>query len=249
MYQNYVFDLYGTLVDIRTDEQDERVWEKLRLFYGFCGADYTSGELRKSYERLVSEAREESRGRLVSEVRGMREAADGVFPEIQIERVFRALFAEKGVEPEASLVLRAGQFFRILSMEYIRLYEGAAELLESLKARGKRLYLLSNAQRIFTEPELRLLGLEPYFDGIMLSSDWGVRKPDRRFFEILLGRFELDPGECVMIGNDGLCDMEGARRAGMATCYVRSNLSPREDSPEADFVVEEMELAGILRRI
>ena len=27
-YENYVFDLYGTLVDIRTWEDDEKLWEK-----------------------------------------------------------------------------------------------------------------------------------------------------------------------------------------------------------------------------
>ena len=34
-YETYVFDLYGTLVDIRTDECDMNVWEKLALFYGY----------------------------------------------------------------------------------------------------------------------------------------------------------------------------------------------------------------------
>ena len=38
MYDNYVFDLYGTLVDIHTEENDAKVWEKLSLFYGFYGA-------------------------------------------------------------------------------------------------------------------------------------------------------------------------------------------------------------------
>ena len=32
MYDNYVFDLYGTLVDIHTEENDAKVWEKLELY-------------------------------------------------------------------------------------------------------------------------------------------------------------------------------------------------------------------------
>ena len=31
---NYIFDLYGTLVDIHTDESDTAIWEKLAMFYG-----------------------------------------------------------------------------------------------------------------------------------------------------------------------------------------------------------------------
>ena len=46
MYDNYVFDLYGTLVDIHTEENDAKVWEKLSLFYGFYGALYDPQELQ-----------------------------------------------------------------------------------------------------------------------------------------------------------------------------------------------------------
>ena len=36
-YTDLVFDLYGTLVDIHTEE-DSLVWEKTALFFGFYGA-------------------------------------------------------------------------------------------------------------------------------------------------------------------------------------------------------------------
>ena len=39
-YDTYVFDLYGTLVDIHTEEDNAFLWEKLCVFYGFYGARY-----------------------------------------------------------------------------------------------------------------------------------------------------------------------------------------------------------------
>ena len=36
-YTDLIFDLYGTLVDIHTDEND-LVWEKTALFFGYYGA-------------------------------------------------------------------------------------------------------------------------------------------------------------------------------------------------------------------
>ena len=39
-YKNYIFDLYGTPVDIHTDEEQELLWEKLALFYGYYDAVY-----------------------------------------------------------------------------------------------------------------------------------------------------------------------------------------------------------------
>ena len=52
-YDNYVFDLYGTLVDIHTEEEDAQLWEKLAMFYGYYGALYEPKELQKEYEVLV----------------------------------------------------------------------------------------------------------------------------------------------------------------------------------------------------
>ena len=54
-YQVYVFDLYGTLVDIHTDENDMQVWEKLSLFFGYYNAYYEAEELKNAYGRLVSQ--------------------------------------------------------------------------------------------------------------------------------------------------------------------------------------------------
>ena len=76
-------------------------------------------------------------------------------------------------------------------MKYVRLYAHAKELLEALRAAGKRVYLLSNAQRTFTEYEMRYLGIYDLFDGVQISSDHGCKKPDERFFRILLERFGL----------------------------------------------------------
>ena len=41
MFENYFFDLYGTLVDIRTDERKLSLWRGVAEFYSVCGAPYT----------------------------------------------------------------------------------------------------------------------------------------------------------------------------------------------------------------
>jgi len=47
-YTDLIFDLYGTLVDIHTDENDE-VWEKTALYFGYYGAHYTGEELKNAF--------------------------------------------------------------------------------------------------------------------------------------------------------------------------------------------------------
>lgn len=237
MYDTCIFDLYGTLVDIRTDENKEELWEKLSLFYAFYGAAYTPEELARSYKRLT--------GEMTAGHEALRRDSHEAFPEIRIEEVFRALFEEKGIAPDEPLVRHAGQFFRILSMDFIRLYDGTEEMLSAVKESGRKIYLLSNAQRIFTEYEMNALGITKYFDGIFISSDEGCKKPDLKFFRKLIDTCGIDPERAVMVGNDGICDIEGAKRAGLATVYVHSDISPAEDAPDADYVLLQMDMAQI----
>ena len=51
MYKNYIFDLYGTLIDINTDEWSIDIWEKMAIYYGYKGAHYTAEELNEEYGR------------------------------------------------------------------------------------------------------------------------------------------------------------------------------------------------------
>ena len=232
-YQNCIFDLYGTLVDIHTDERMPRLWQAMADWYRERGADYDPDKLRNAYFRIV---------RQMEGADPLRDDAHEAHPEIKIEAVFQRLFGQKGVHADQTLAVETGQYFRQASMHYIRLYDGATELLKALRLNGQGVWLLSNAQRIFTAYELEQLGIDGLFDGIYLSSDYGCKKPDRRFFARLLQEQRIDPKSAIMIGNDGICDIQGARAVGLHTLYIRSNLSPQEPLPQADYVLESMNL-------
>ena len=217
-YTDLVFDLYGTLVDIHTDEND-LVWEKTALFFGYYGANYTGNTLRQAFcdEMIRREA--------------MAGQSYECFPDIPFEDVMEELFKAKGIMDNSHLLgIQAAQLFRITSTEYLCLYPNVIDVLQKLKRSGFRLWLLSNAQQIFTAYELKHLGLENLFDGIYLSSDYGCRKPDSRFFRVLLQENNLDPASCLMIGNDRMTDIAGAKASGMATLYMHTGLTPQEQT-------------------
>lgn len=220
-YTDLIFDLYGTLVDIHTEEND-LVWEKTALYFGFYGAHYSGPELRHAF-RDAMQAREVKAGQSYE-----------CFPDIPFELVMADLFRAKGVtEPADHLGINAAQLFRIYSIEYLRLYPGTLEALAQLRKQGYRLWLLSNAQRIFTAYELRSIGLGEQLDGIYISSDYRCRKPDVRFFHALIEEQKLDIRKCLMIGNDLHTDIAGAKNAGLDTLYMHTNLTP-PDQREAD---------------
>lgn len=89
------------------------------------------------------------------------------------------------------LAVETGKMLRMLSLEYVKLYDGVLEMFERLRKNNKKIYLLSNAQRIFTEPEMRLLGIYDLFDGIIYSSDAGVKKPSSEFYDALFKKYKL----------------------------------------------------------
>ena len=220
-YTDLIFDLYGTLVDIHTEE-DDLAWEKTALYFGFYRAHYTARELRSAFQTAMRE----------------KEAKAGqnyeCFPDIPFEPVMADLFRAKGVTENAdALGVNAAQLFRISSIEYINLYPGALDALARLREKGFRLWLLSNAQRVFTAYELTYLGLGEQLDGIYISSDFGCRKPDVRFYRALLEEQNLDPAKCLMIGNDLYTDIGGAKAAGLDSLYMHTNLTP-PDQREAD---------------
>jgi putative hydrolase of the HAD superfamily len=233
-YQNCIFDLYGTLVDIHTDEWKPEFWEQVAKEYAAHGAEYEGAELQEAYAALVKQ-KEQGQKQL-------RKDSHEAHPEIQIEDVFQELYRRKGIDADRTLAVETGRKFRAYSTDYIRLYDGAAELLKTLKQQGKGVYLLSNAQRIFTEYELETLGLDVLFDRVFISSDYGCKKPDKRFFELMMEACSVKAEGAIMIGNDGICDIQGAKNVGLSTLYIRSNISPKEPLPEADYVLEEMNL-------
>lgn len=238
MYKNYVFDLYGTLVDINTNENNINLWKKMQEFYAFYGAVYLPAELKKEFFRLCREEEEKLKGY--------------DYPEIKIENVFKKLFTNKEVKMDLKICKIAGQFFRIYSTKYIKLYEGTIEILEYLKEKGKKIYLLSNAQQIFTEYEVKMLGIYDYFDGIVFSSDESCRKPSKMFYNVLFERYQLDKKESVMIGNDWISDIEGAKKFGIDSVYLHTNISPQDtviENIQANLIIEDGDLKKLKRII
>ena len=216
MYKNYIFDLYGTLVDINTNESKPYLWKKIVEMYAYYGAFYTPAEFKKAYLRLCK--------KYTDEVIIKKETK---YPEIQLEYVFMDLFTEKGMEVSMEKVRVIGLTFRSMSTKLLCLYDGVIDLLDSIHAAGRKAYLLSNAQEMFTKHEMIALGIFDKFDGIVFSSDEGLCKPEERFFRTVIDRYNLNIKESIMIGNDPYTDVLGANSVGMDSLYIHSDISPK----------------------
>ena len=65
-----------------------------------------------------------------------------------------------------------------------------------------------------------LLGIEPYFDVVLVSGDIGINKPDRGVFDYLCARLGCRNEECMMIGDVFATDILGAVNAGCVPVWL-----------------------------
>ncbi len=247
-YKNYIFDLYGTLLDIHTDENSKELWKIMRDFYNVYGCEWKQKPLKDAF--FLYDAGERQR---LSVLTGVKK------PEIKIERVFARLLFEGGEHHSCSLMIAgldidtlrrqykeniegvlskvansewaaaAANLFRTVSREYVRLYPKTLETLKSLKDKGCRLYLLSNAQKVFTMPEIEAFGLQDILDKIYISSDYGMMKPEPDFLNKLLSEEGLKSEETVMVGNEIESDAAIAIRCGLSSiCLNTFGLKKKE---------------------
>ena len=219
MYQNYIFDLYGTLIDIHTDERSKNFFKQYVKWLRKQGIYFDWKLFYKLYTTIEKGHRD-------------RAAKAGKYtnPEIKIEVVLNEILKTKGYEIPEDQIYFLCQNFRTISTIYMSLFPDTFACLEELKKAGKKIYLLSNAQRSFTWQELEMTGLIPYFDGILISSDEGCMKPDPEFYNICCERYHLQKSESVMIGNELMSDMAGAKAAGIDGFFI--NRRPVFHAPE-----------------
>lgn len=104
---------------------------------------------------------------------------------------------------------------------YIEIYTEVFPLLVRLKEKGHRIFVLSNTSPVFYELlKNQLSPLNGILDGFVLSCDIKVIKPDRKMFEEILHKYQLDPANCVFL--DDIADnTKMAESLGIRTYQVK----------------------------
>ena len=233
MYRNFIFDLYGTLIDIKTDEHCKKTWTKYAGWLRKEGIYYDWHYLRHIFEKKCREGLAEK-----------RETGKYEYPEDDRFHVYADICRAKRPDYTDEQVYHAGEVFRDCSASYMRLYPHTLNVLEGVKAAGRKIFLLSNAQRMYTWQELERTGITGYFDDIFISSDWDFVKPDRACWDVLIKKHGLNVSECVMIGNDSVNDIKGADAVGMDAAYVKT--LPDDPVPQCKYVYEDGDIIHVL---
>ena len=221
MKKGIFFDLYGTLIDILTDEVDPWVYATLSRYLSYRGIKIAPKELKKTY---------------FEDIQSQLKQSNELYPEVDVYKIFSKMMHRNGDKTysKASIVDTA-VLFRSLTIRRFEVFQGVYEVLTFL-AEKYELALISDAQWVFTEPEMAVLGLTPFFKFRILSSRFGFKKPDVRLFDIAMKKVMIKPEESVYIGDNPPKDLIGAKKAGMKFILFRSAYKPNNDfQPDRHF--------------
>lgn len=200
-----IFDCYKTLVDIKTDEKSWETNERLSRWLLYQGVRIEPDRLREEYRWKVIDRLGNS---------GQQH------PDIRIEEIFADICAENAFRELNSvwLGIEAAKTFRTASLRKLEAYPQSLRLISKYKNIPK--CIVSNAQRVFTEQELRFLNLYDQFNFVIMSSDHRIKKPDTRLFKLALDRLGLEPWEVLSIGDTPENDIYPPQSLGMNAMHI-----------------------------
>ena len=107
---------------------------------------------------------------------------------------------------------------------------GAMEFCEYVKKSGYDIYVLSNADNTFHDYFPRFAP-EAWFDGVMVSSDVHMIKPETKIYEHFLKTYRLIPEECLFV-DDRPENIEGAKNAGIPGMIFTGDFQPIKNKIE-----------------
>ena len=137
-----------------------------------------------------------------------------------------------------------------LSIDYIEhlpnhnhLLSGTVDILDYLYPRYN-LHIITNGFKEVQHKKLESSGILKYFKTITTSEDVGVKKPNKKIFEVALTNAGASVEQSIMIGDNMEADIIGAKDFGMQAIFY--NYYKEEFSPEHHHVMEMKELSQFL---
>lgn len=99
--------------------------------------------------------------------------------------------------------------------------EGALDFYQQVKEKGYRTFILSNACNRFYHFFPKFYDLKS-FDGVVVSSEVKMIKPNPAIYECILEKYHLNPEECLFL-DDVEANIEAARAVGMKGIVFKDN--------------------------
>lgn len=130
---------------------------------------------------------------------------------------------------------------RNLGREVHRLFDDVHELFTSLKSARVPLALVTSGASDTQRDKLRVLGMEHWFDVVVIAGEVGIAKPDASIFRSALIELPVERKNVWHVGDSLATDVAGAKAAGLTAVWLnQSGLDRRESDPEPDIEIRSL---------
>jgi len=127
--------------------------------------------------------------------------------------------------------------YRQARIGFLHPYPGTKQTLIRLKEKGMKLAIVSDAPKLKAWIRLINMRIDDFFDIVVGLEDTGKAKPSELPFKMVLKQLDLNPEECIMVGDRPERDMKGAKALGIKTCFAKYGYG-KEAKGDWDFEIE-----------
>ena len=220
MIETILWDVDGTLLDFAAAEA-----AAIRRLFAEHGLGDCTEEMLRRYSAINK--------------RWWERLERGEVTRMQVlEGRFREFFTAEGLD--ASLAPAFNERYQVCLGDTIVYRDDSLAIVRALRGRVRQ-YAVSNGTVVAQEKKLRLSGLGALMDGVFLSEELGVEKPDPAFFDRVFSAIgPVDRQTVLIVGDSRTSDIRGGLNAGIRTCWFNAKNKPRSPVILPDYEVHRL---------
>ena len=227
MIHTILWDVDGTLLDFHAAER-----EAIRALFERFGLGECTDDMLRRYSAINDGYwKRLERGEVTK-------------PQVLLGR-FQDFFREYGMD--VTLAEEFNRAYQPALGDTIVFRDDSLEIIRSLRGRVKQV-VVSNGTVVAQTKKLRLSGLGELMDGIFLSEELGVEKPNKAFFDRVFAALgETDTDGVMIVGDSLTSDIKGGMNASIRTCWYNPEGAPLPEEYRADHVIRDLhEIYGLI---
>jgi YjjG family noncanonical pyrimidine nucleotidase len=153
---------------------------------------------------------------------------------------FQKVLQTLDIEIDEQFSLELNQMLLDLLPHQRHLMDDAFDTLDALAARGYKLHIISNGYNDIQIMKMKSGGIYHFFDQIITNDIAGARKPEKAIFDFALVKANANLSNSLMIGDNLIADIEGAKNAGWRTIYFNpeNTVNDAENISELKYLLE-----------
>ena len=220
MITTILWDVDGTLLDFDAAER-----AAIRALFQKNGlGECTDAMLRRYSEINIGFWKRLERGEITKQ-------------EVLLGR-FTQFFGEYSVDPSIAAAFNAD--YQLKLGDTIVYRDDSFEIVRSLREKVKQ-YVVSNGTVAAQTKKMQRSGFGELMDGVFLSEQLGVEKPNAGFFEKVFAAIRpTDLSEVMIVGDSLTSDIQGGMNAGIKTCWYNPEKKPVPDGYRIDHVISDL---------